>query len=125
MKKRKRSQADKDAAQVIDKQAMRARQYAAFVRNASAELVYQGPWHSEDLVGVTVPPPDEETRHVFCVIDDPYPAHFAREAMREALARAPTLVHMPVPELRDAEPPATHDDISAALRRAMLGSDQP
>lgn len=49
MKKRMRSQADKDAAHTIDKQAMRARQRVAFRRNALVAAVSE-----------STPPRDEE-----------------------------------------------------------------
>lgn len=93
-------------------------------KRSRAAIVSQGPMRDGDIIGGFTPlPPDEETRRVFCVVDDPYPAHFAREAMREALSREPGLVLMPLPDLREAEPPTTHDGTSAALRRAMLGLD--
>lgn len=93
-------------------------------KRSRAAIVSQGPMRDGDIIGgFTPPPPDEETRRVFRVVDDPYPVHFAHEAMREALSREPGLVLMPLPDLREAEQPMTRDDISAALRRAIFGDD--
>lgn len=106
MKKRKRSQADKDAAHAIDKQTMRARQHAAFIRNGV--IATQGPMHEGDIIGGFAPlPPDEETRRVFCC-RRPLPRPLCtRGHARGALARAMPRAHATA--------------ISAALRRAMLG----